>query len=564
MSEVEYTISQDEADGRSARHEANYPLLTANDVEHTTESIHGKTYAYTDYKLQLMLLEQQKKKRLLMEQQQASRDGTLNQFHDEPEPVDASLEDIHGTSLLPTSVPSSGRRSQESAVRGTDSSDQSLSAASKNRRVQAPQESLANVQRHQSLEVNPTRGNISMEEGSGCLIAGPASPIAECNPSSPRYIILSRVICASHHKQCDQRIYRDVPYPVTFNGVYHIAGSSLVTDLVGLLEIQEDTLFIVYRDYHCDRTSSTSIPKLAKRQQTRYQREILSVVAEELQLAIQSISKFAPDYGSYNRDRDEEFSDPTSLSTFTKSPYEYSRKYLYHHRTEIHDKASAGPEDDPIVVLSQWLAANPDPMYDECDRLFSQGLISKSTLQWLFIPNSIVVSHERSTAIAYVLEDLITEESGLHLGCWSWAYDGNGLVRQPTGLTVGMATYAVVNITQLDVYPIKYAVRETKNAILKTGKQLARAASYAELRELHFKIHENRSDWQLVRNDIELNGRQIRNALTTARQLALYEGEILNWERLKTALEVNMHFQTYLRDVHGHTAEEWNRENRLR
>ncbi|KAJ3485893.1 hypothetical protein NLG97_g6728 [Lecanicillium saksenae] len=33
-------------------------------------------------------------------------------------------------------------------------------------------------------------------------------------------------------------------------------------------------------------------------------------------------------------------------------------------------------------------------------------------------------------------------------------------------------------------------------------EQLARAASYAELRELHFKIHENRSDWQLVRNDI--------------------------------------------------------------
>lgn len=33
-------------------------------------------------------------------------------------------------------------------------------------------------------------------------------------------------------------------------------------------------------------------------------------------------------------------------------------------------------------------------------------------------------------------------------------------------------------------------------------EQLARAASYAELRELHFKVHESRSDWQLVRSDI--------------------------------------------------------------
>lgn len=36
--------------------------------------------------------------------------------------------------------------------------------------------------------------------------------------------------------------------------------------------------------------------------------------------------------------------------------------------------------------------------------------------------------------------------------------------------------------------------------------------------------------------DCELNGRQIRNAMATARQLAGYLGETLNWEHLETAI----------------------------
>jgi len=62
----------------------------------------------------------------------------------------------------------------------------------------------------------------------------------------------------------------------------------------------------------------------------------------------------------------------------------------------------------------------------------------------------------------------------------------------------------------------------------------------------------------------EINGRQIRNALTTARQLALFEREPLDWERIKDSIEVASDFNRYIKEVHGDTDEQWSRDNNLR
>ncbi|KAK7953074.1 P-loop containing nucleoside triphosphate hydrolase protein [Apiospora saccharicola] len=62
----------------------------------------------------------------------------------------------------------------------------------------------------------------------------------------------------------------------------------------------------------------------------------------------------------------------------------------------------------------------------------------------------------------------------------------------------------------------------------------------------------------------EMNGRQIRNSLATARQLAIFEQETLDWDRIKDAIEVASDFNTYIKDVHGHTDEQWSRDNKVR
>jgi hypothetical protein len=61
-----------------------------------------------------------------------------------------------------------------------------------------------------------------------------------------------------------------------------------------------------------------------------------------------------------------------------------------------------------------------------------------------------------------------------------------------------------------------------------------------------------------------INGREIRNALSTARQLVSYGGVKMDWEHLQLAIKTANDFGSYLKDVHGHSDREWAREARTR
>ncbi|KAH7131854.1 AAA family ATPase [Dendryphion nanum] len=56
-----------------------------------------------------------------------------------------------------------------------------------------------------------------------------------------------------------------------------------------------------------------------------------------------------------------------------------------------------------------------------------------------------------------------------------------------------------------------------------------------------------------------LNGRQIRNTINTARQLARFKEEILKYEHINKAIRVANEFEKYVRDVHGHEDEAYAR-----
>ncbi|KUJ08921.1 P-loop containing nucleoside triphosphate hydrolase protein [Mollisia scopiformis] len=65
-------------------------------------------------------------------------------------------------------------------------------------------------------------------------------------------------------------------------------------------------------------------------------------------------------------------------------------------------------------------------------------------------------------------------------------------------------------------------------------------------------------------SDLDMNGREIRNALTTARQLALYKKKTLGWVHLSQAVNAARDFNKYLMDVQGHSNKDWAREISLR
>lgn len=62
----------------------------------------------------------------------------------------------------------------------------------------------------------------------------------------------------------------------------------------------------------------------------------------------------------------------------------------------------------------------------------------------------------------------------------------------------------------------------------------------------------------------EMNGRQIRNALLTARQLAKHRDERLDWPHLNQVMKTSAAFNKYLKAIKGHSDEQWAREEQLR
>lgn len=63
---------------------------------------------------------------------------------------------------------------------------------------------------------------------------------------------------------------------------------------------------------------------------------------------------------------------------------------------------------------------------------------------------------------------------------------------------------------------------------------------------------------------VEMNGRQIRNAVMTARQLARFRNETLDYEHMQTVIKTAGDFNRYIEKLHGHKDDQWAREGRLR
>ncbi|KAL8629316.1 hypothetical protein Q9189_004965 [Teloschistes chrysophthalmus] len=77
----------------------------------------------------------------------------------------------------------------------------------------------------------------------------------------------------------------------------------------------------------------------------------------------------------------------------------------------------------------------------------------------------------------------------------------------------------------------------------------------------------NFDEIRLRLNDLagkEINGRQIRNVLTTARQLAMFMNERLDYPHLEQALAVSSDFSEYLKRMQGHTDDQRARDTALR
>ncbi|GAB1317958.1 hypothetical protein MFIFM68171_08168 [Madurella fahalii] len=347
------------------------------------------------------------------------------------------------------------------------------------RRAQAIQLQKENEAMIAIKDVVFKEGRLKGNEGQAPASAADATGEPHLLGTNHGYVVLYRVVCHRNHMKCSRRVWEDEPQNVVIDGDVHLAGKCLVADLSAFIVARGPTAFIVYRDSYCgshaavDFTQRPSTSTLG----TQGVREVISVISRELHAAIQKISTFAPDdaaYPSGNRPPGVHMQQGTS-SLGSRSPFEYSHYFFYHHLESIRQAAVENPCARDFRPLFSYLQTRPDPMYDKCDELFGQGLVTSETLPWLFRPNEVLVCEEDKLAVAYVLRwsSIGSESNGIDLDCWNWGYDGNFLRRKDKNLRLTAPTYDAIPIPQLPVYPLRYADGRTKQQLLKTGTRFS-------------------------------------------------------------------------------------------
>lgn len=292
-------------------------------------------------------------------------------------------------------------------------------------------------------------------------------------PDNQHHIVLHRVSCTANVKGCDRQIYQEEPSKLKIKGVMHLASGTAIDDLDQFLEAHHQICFVVYRDYQCGDSHLrwvSTIDKFSSRLAAKFVRETVSIVSEELQADICAISKFAPNH------KDSRSHNAQSLtSLLTKSPSEYTHYFLYHHRDRIHSAAADCGTGDTgaLAALSAFLRGNPDPMYEKCDKLFGQNLVSAETLPWLFQVNEPLVSTDENLKLAYVLArpGELMDDGTITLGAWNWGYDGRNLRRSMKEIYIVFPVQSTVSIGDLSAYPMQYAGEEVKRDLFETGER---------------------------------------------------------------------------------------------
>lgn len=294
----------------------------------------------------------------------------------------------------------------------------------------------------------------------------------ENQQNSYRYHVLNRVFCADEASGCHLRVYEDEPRQKDLRGIHHLAGDCMVTDLDEFLQSREITAFVVFRDFMCTNESRASLLSTNGDIRARYSRQLVSIVSADLQDTIQRVSKFAPHEAAYDSHiMGMHLSSKLNSSMPSPAPSEYSSVFFFHHRKDLAVEAAKAAEGCALKALVSYLVEDAKTTYAKYDEMFSRRMVSAESLAWLFRPNDIVVSHEGTLVLAYVLRRFPKEGSQLELSVWNWAYDGLLLRRMDNNLTVDPPEYGEVKIDDLAVYPLQYATEETKHILLENGRR---------------------------------------------------------------------------------------------
>jgi hypothetical protein len=149
--------------------------------------------------------------------------------------------------------------------------------------------------------------------------------------------------------------------------------------------------------------------------------------------------------------------------------------YQYHRFREERGLSLSLAQRRVLDDLLDYVRAAYRHQYDEADELLSQGLITQPHLAKLCGPNEIMVTNVETHPRAYVIDHPPGSGSTpLLLQMWSWAFDDGTFRQKGIEMLLDWPSSAAlddaVKITNLDIYPLRYADSSVEKRLKARGE----------------------------------------------------------------------------------------------
>lgn len=490
------TISEDRTKGSNAHEEANLKSLDRSQsaLSLTTDfaaaraplPARGGNHALQDYQMQLMMLEQQNKKRLMMARQEQGYQS------DESEITESTS--IGGVGEVGRSLPDELGK-QEGTIKH-DAPENFANQIGELGSITNPKSSRKRqpATREATIDatLNPPAKRQATENWkanrrltSGVLSTG-STILSNTDPTSPPP--LYRIEC-SKFEYHSVDLYADLPQRLSTGRCQgHFSGAYPVYDVEKFVSDAGDLGFQVFKSYKC----LANHQRLLLNTRDRVGSDSISIISVTLKDIISRIAKcLLSNMDSWPN----EFEIP--------SPY----NFIFHHRSELLKKV--GPESfgdhtsthhSAITALLQYVDESQGEVFREADKLFKEGQTTMQHLQRLFCPNEVVIARHDNIFSAYVLIDWprIEGDSSWSLSCWSWGYDGLFFRRKDIRLSLRYLLGEVTRITDLGVFPLRFAPEGLKKELIERGKQ------FWNLRHKHYVSY---NGWDFKKEDFYSSAR---------------------------------------------------------
>jgi hypothetical protein len=308
---------------------------------------------------------------------------------------------------------------------------------------------------------------------------------------APRIQILHRVFCSHGRYNHDFHIFEDVPTMKEDSKSPqdgHLVGEKGIRNIEKYCQDHSNISIIIFKEYQCDVSKEFSNMFLRYKEQQETdsntsispRRERMRILSDVLQKALNHVATCAPQVTMTSRQVLE-----------LRAPY----LFLYHHRAALSEYASTvdGSAKDHVSLLLAFINQEYSAEYDEADRQFAAGVVTKEHIGKLYRPNDIVLSKLGTEERAYVVAKWPEINVTFELSCWAWEYDGTDLKRQTEILMIPTPADEGSPLESIGVYPMSMASHTSIEHLKERGKK------FWAMKEQHFScysgydFHQNQS-----------------------------------------------------------------------